>query len=942
MSFAVGSLVSVRGREWVVLPETTDEMVYVRPLGGSEDERVGIFTALEDVQPAQFYLPDPVQVGDYQSARLLRDAVRLGFRASAGPFRSFARISVDPRPYQLVPLLMALKLDPVRLLIADDVGVGKTIEAGLIAREMLDRGEIQRLGVLCPPQLAEQWQAELKSKFHIDAELVLSSTARRLERNLIYGQTIFDRYPFVVISTDFIKSDRVRDDFIRTAPEFIIVDEAHTAAPASDRRSGRHQRFELVSDLAAKPDRHILLVTATPHSGKEDAFRTLLSLLNEDFADLPEDLTGPHNQQQRRELSRYFVQRRRADIQQYMDTATEFPERIYEEQTYHLSSAYARLFDRVLDYAREEVRKKNEPGYRQRVRWWSVLALLRALASSPAAAAATLRNRAANLDVETEAEVDEIGRRMVLDLMDEESGETAEVVPGSDISDLEDESEATSARRRLQDMARQAEALGLEDDAKLQGAIDLVKDLVRDGYSPIVFCRFIDTVHYVVDAMRDATRGIEVIGITGELPPAEREARIHGLEGTEKKVLVCTDALSEGINLQQYFDAVVHYDLSWNPTRHEQREGRVDRYGQKRSDIRVVMYYGVDNKIDASVIKVLLEKHNTIKNSLGISVPVPVATGDIIEAIFEGILEYDDSDATQMAMPGFEDYIRPRQMALFEQWDAAAEREKVSRTMFAQRSIKVEDVQRELEESREAIGSGVDVARFMWDAVTMHNGHIHSNGAWAFNLAETPRGLRDSIGGITEFKARFDLPVQEGELYLPRTHPIVEGMATYVMNSALDNIGESEARRCGVVRTSLVSTRTVLLLVRYRYHILKTEGDTTERLLAEELQTLAFEGAPDAPGWIDDPDYVQRLFDLEAGENIHPQQAEQQVRLVVDGFDPLWADLNAIGEMRGEALLGSHKRVRDAAKQRGVRYSIEPQLPPDVLGVYIYLPGRNQ
>jgi hypothetical protein len=148
-------------------------------LGGSEDEITAIYTPLETVEPARFALPDPAQVGDYTSASMLRDAVRLGFRFSAGPFRSFARL-VLPRPYQLVPLLMALKLNPIRLLIADDVGIGKSIEAGLIAREMLDRGEIKSLAVLCPPPLAEQWQSELHEKFHIEAELVLPSTAARL------------------------------------------------------------------------------------------------------------------------------------------------------------------------------------------------------------------------------------------------------------------------------------------------------------------------------------------------------------------------------------------------------------------------------------------------------------------------------------------------------------------------------------------------------------------------------------------------------------------------------------------------------------------------------------------------------------------------------------------------------------------------------------------
>src|SRR5438876_8118657 len=183
MNFAVGSLVKARGREWVVLPESGEEMLILRPLGGSEDEVTGIFMPLERVDPATFDLPDPAQRGDERSCRLLRDAVRLGFRSSAGPFRSFARMAVEPRPYQLVPLMMALKLDPVRLLIADDVGIGKTIEAALVARELLDRGEIQRIAVLCPPQLAEQWQAELTEKFNLDAEVVLPGTSTRLEKH---------------------------------------------------------------------------------------------------------------------------------------------------------------------------------------------------------------------------------------------------------------------------------------------------------------------------------------------------------------------------------------------------------------------------------------------------------------------------------------------------------------------------------------------------------------------------------------------------------------------------------------------------------------------------------------------------------------------------------------------------------------------------------------
>src|SRR5262249_51360727 len=197
MSFAVGSLVRARGREWVVLPESEPDLVVLRPLGGTDDEVTGILPSLESIESAALPPPDPNHPGDYRSARLLRDAVRLSFRNSAGPFRSFGRLACDPRPYQLVPLLMALRLrpvarlDPVRMLIADDVGIGKTVEACLIARELLDRGEVQRMAVLCPPHLAEQWQREMQQKFNIEAELVLPSTARRLESVIGANESLF-------------------------------------------------------------------------------------------------------------------------------------------------------------------------------------------------------------------------------------------------------------------------------------------------------------------------------------------------------------------------------------------------------------------------------------------------------------------------------------------------------------------------------------------------------------------------------------------------------------------------------------------------------------------------------------------------------------------------------------------------------------------------------
>lgn len=151
--FHPGSLISARGREWVVLPESSAETLRLRPLGGGEHDETLIYLPLErqPVRPATFPWPSVAQARNHAASQMLLDALQLKLRSGAGPFRSFGNIAVEPRAYQLVPLLMALKLPTVRLLIADDVGIGKTIEGALIARELLDRGEIQRLSVLCPP-----------------------------------------------------------------------------------------------------------------------------------------------------------------------------------------------------------------------------------------------------------------------------------------------------------------------------------------------------------------------------------------------------------------------------------------------------------------------------------------------------------------------------------------------------------------------------------------------------------------------------------------------------------------------------------------------------------------------------------------------------------------------------------------------------------------------
>ena len=395
--FSPGELVRARGREWVVVE--AHAALSLRPLTGSEAEIETILPELE-VEPvvcATFDAPHASRSGGREAAQLLRDALRLSLRRGAGPFRSAGRLNFAPRAYQLAPLMMALRQDTVRLLNADDVGVGKTIETGLILREFLDRGEIDRFTVLCPPHLVDQWTQELETKFSIPATPVTASAAARLERDLPYSTSIFEAYPYTVVSLDFIKSERRFFDFKRACPEMVVVDEAHSAVR---RGRSRQRRYELVRSLADDRERHLILLTATPHSGDEEAFHNLLGLIDEAFAALPE-LAGDAQRNLREKLAAHFIQRRRSDIDAWREPGL-FPQHETSELKYRLTGDYEDFYGQILDYCAEIVLSA-EGDARQRLAFWGTLALMRCVGSSPAAAARALKTRA-QLDPEEVSE----------------------------------------------------------------------------------------------------------------------------------------------------------------------------------------------------------------------------------------------------------------------------------------------------------------------------------------------------------------------------------------------------------------------------------------------------------------------------------------------------------------------------------------------------------
>jgi superfamily II DNA or RNA helicase len=927
MTFTPGSLVRARGREWIVLNGSNSDVLQVRPVSGSEEDRTVIHLALEPepVREASFQKPLAEQRASQDAALLLRDALLLSLRRGAGPFRGFGQIAVEPRAYQLVPLLMALKLDPVRLLIADDVGVGKTIEAALIARELIDRGEVDRFTVLCPPHLVEQWVSELSRHFNLHAVPVTAGSAARLERNLPAGESIFSTHLFTVVSLDYIKNQRRREEFVRACPEFVIVDEAHTCAAGS---RGKHLRYELLKELSANKKRNLLLLTATPHSGDEEAFYHLLGLLHEKFLALGE-LRGDGAQKAqhdklRDELAAHFVQRRRVDLKEWEDD-DRFPRRESVELTYKLTGEWDAFLQAVLDYCAAVVDAAGTDERRQRLNFWGTLALMRCVGSSPAAAMQALRTRAGLEDGDSEEE----------NLLDR-------VLDGSSDALSEDDLEpaADTGDPALAALIAQAEKLvGQAGDPKLKKLTEQLQKLLSDGYHPVVFCRYIATAKYLGEQLATKFKGVTVGVITGEATADERKQRADLLGEAQQRLLIATDCLSEGINLQHHFDAVVHYDLSWNPTRHEQREGRVDRFGQSTRVVRTTLIYGANNPVDGAVLEVILRKAEKIRKELGVPVPLPDAGQTLTQALLKAVLLKRNSGAVGLAN-------ERAQMKLFDdQWTDVAEKTKKNHTKFAQRSLRAEDVLPEWQKSLEAIGSERDVERFAKAALARLGAPMQPvKQGYKVSLDGLPLDVRERLEaeGLTgAIRVSFS---SNSTIARPitRSHSLITVLAETLLERTLDSlpsvatsvIDPGVLGRVGCWVSAEVTARTVIVLMRLRHQLTTGKRRDRSTLLVEEATALAWSGTNTTPLQTLD---ALKLLTTPAVADPPPHVRDRQVREALALLDTQQGALDSHAIERAASLLADHQRVQAASKSTEFS-AVKAIVPADVMGVYVLLP----
>ncbi len=648
----------------------------------------------------------------------------------------------------------------------------------------------------------------------------------------------------------------------------------------------------------------------------------MLGLLNPKFNDLD---FGSIEQRDRKKIARYFIQRKREAIRRWLDEETPFPERDAREERFFLSDNYSKFYFDVLDFARGLTRKQGSEQVR-RFRYWAALALLRGVMSSPAAGYSMLKNRREK-HLDEEAALAEETENPVFDRLSQDSDFTrAELLDKAAL--LREETDM------LERLGRQIQTLyGPEQDKKAAKATGIVKGWVKEGFQPIVFCKYIETAKYLGEELKKALmRQVDVQVVTSEMADEQRREVIAAMAGSPKRVLVATDCLSEGINLQDYFTAVLHYDLPWNPNRIAQREGRIDRFGQEAPLIRITMLTGEDNPIDRIVLKVLIKKIWDIQNSIGINISLGDEERSIMDEVLRSVLTGEEmrSDGKQLSLFAEEFFSR--------ELEKARERAVKLRSIFEHASIRPEMIRDDLKAVDEAIGDVQTVESFVLQSVAHLGATVESDGTgYVIYTRNLPPHLRQLLAGDRDrIPVSFDSPTPAGYRYLGRNHIFVEQLCHFMLSLAFDGHPEyGKVARVAEIITDRVSVRTTLVMFRVR-NVIK-EVRSSHEVVSEEMYLWGYRGSAAATETLTYEEAKALLTRAVSRGNLSPERQRADLQRELARFDTLQPRFMELATERAENLVKAHGRFKELVGGR--RYEkATPVLPPDVMGVYILNP----
>lgn len=547
-----GAVISLRSATWKVLGTSTLKRgfreVHCRGLTGLvRDKEARFVWDLEKgarvLDPAAVELVLDVSPGLIDTKLHLAAAFRATPTTTRRPL-TLGKAAIDDLTFQHLPVERALAQDRVRLLIADDVGLGKTLEAGLITSELALRGRADRILVITTRAMLTQFQKEFWTRFSIPLARLDSAAIRRMRNRIPAHYNVFDQFDRSIVSIDTLKRDtQIRDALKHSYWDLIIIDEAHNAAARKAAAGSNSQRAELAQLLSRRTD-SLLLLTATPHDGSQESFASLITML--DPTRVP-DPTRLH----RSDIGDLVVRRFRSSPEVVVDIGREIPKRELFPRHFPISTeeevAYRSIAELHLDLDAQETRGRAIDLFRTTI--------AKAIFSSPAACYETLERRIRGIDNGT--------------------------------------ARGTEADRdRLRALADQVAAINTSAFSKYQDLLRLLRDLRWTGKAPrdrlVIFSERIATVSWLAERLKEdlnltVDQVARVDGGSVEADVRTQEViEAFGQERSPIRILIASDMASEGLNLHFQCHRLIHFDLPWSLLRFQQRNGRIDRYGQDR------------------------------------------------------------------------------------------------------------------------------------------------------------------------------------------------------------------------------------------------------------------------------------------------------------------------------------------------------------------------
>lgn len=637
-----GQLVQVRSRPWVVnevkpssLPTPAMELPVAQQqtlltLSSVEDDGLGEeVQVVWEIEPGaklieRVALPEPTGFDSPDKLDAFLDAVRWGAASTAdhkniqSPFRS----GIEIEDYQLDPVVRAIQMPRVNLLIADDVGLGKTIEAGMVGLELIIRHRARKILVVCPSALQIQWRDQMRDKFGLDFRIVDSSLMRELRRRRGIHVNPWAHFPRLITSIDFLKRERPLRLFRETLPapgepiyprkyDLLIIDEAHNCAPSgAGRYADDSLRTQALRELAPHFE-HKLFLTATPHNGYRESFSALLELLdNQRFSRGTEP--------DRKQLEAVMVRRLKSDPTFAFNHLgiRRFPPRILEPIEVPYTGEEREIHAALRQYTK--MRSSRAEGAAERFATEFVLKTLKKrLFSCPAAFLATLERHEQSLHTAKKKAAKPTYKTLQLELdrMDEEyadDGEydeaTADALDTATRLFAEPTADEEALLKKMKEWARRARG---QRDSKVQQLVAWLKEHLKPGGKwskerVIIFTEYRATQNWLQEVLsvEGFTDGDRLLTMYGGMDPEKREEVKAAFQTSPDispvRILLATDAASEGLDFQNFCSRLIHYEIPWNPNRMEQRNGRVDRHGQKADKVLVYHFVGKGYKERAS------------------------------------------------------------------------------------------------------------------------------------------------------------------------------------------------------------------------------------------------------------------------------------------------------------------------------------------------------